>query len=243
MRHANQELTLFLKILCLLLKSPSPKSTNLLSTLIPNRTWDAGDVTRPPNPDRSTVVRFTPADFKHKSNESMGVWKKTSRAYKLFKTTNQYDRVTKDIETAKHQGLPYAGASTAQGLVYTYENPKYRHYQGFAVVATWYDPPGCGSMDKVFGRLHFGIFSIWRHTTLSKGTYWCSFPLGSPSMTFISVLRIKTSMELAVKLKVSDPQGFIYPTTQSKNTIQFVDIHYGSDVIAKQMLAIVEEYM
>ncbi|KAF5381471.1 hypothetical protein D9757_008181 [Collybiopsis confluens] len=153
----------------------------------------------------------------------MGVWKKTSRAYKLFKTTNQYDRVTKDIETAKHQGLPYAGASTAQGLVYTYENPKYRHYQGFAVVATWYDPPwmwfdGQGIWEAAFRD----ILDLATHNAL-KG--------------------IKTSMELAVKLKVSDPQGFIYPTTQSKNTIQFVDIHYGSDVIAKQMLAIVEEYM
>ncbi|KAK1230840.1 hypothetical protein PQX77_006058 [Marasmius sp. AFHP31] len=190
-----------------------------------NIRWDAGDLTRPPNPDRATVIRFTPTDFQQTSREGLGVWRKTTQAYKLFGTTNQFNRVTQDIQTAKNNGLPYAGASTAQGLVYTYESPPaFRTLTGFAVIATWYEQP------------------TWRFFD-GQGNWKPAFRDILRVATHNALLGIQRSLQLAVRLKLSDPQGFINPSTQATNSIQFIDIHYGSDVVAQQMLEIVNEFL
>ncbi|KIK66741.1 hypothetical protein GYMLUDRAFT_911550 [Collybiopsis luxurians FD-317 M1] len=191
-----------------------------------NITWDAGNVTRPPDPNRPTAIRFTPADFRKSSREGLGVWQRTTQAYKLFGTLNQFDRVTRDIQTAKDNGLPYAGASTSQGLVYTYENPPaFRTLTGFAVVAIWYnDPP-------------------WKFFDGQGNNWQSNFETIVRGATHNSLLGMQRAFRLAVQMKLSDPQGFIDPTTQSTNSIQFIDIHYGSDVVAQQMLEIVNRYV
>ncbi|KIK66746.1 hypothetical protein GYMLUDRAFT_238981 [Collybiopsis luxurians FD-317 M1] len=185
-----------------------------------NITWDAGNVTRPPDPNRPTVIRFTPADFRQESREGLGVWQRNAQAYKLFGTLNQFDRVTRDIQTARDNGLPYAGASTSQGLVYTYESPpNFRTLQGFAVVATWYnDPP-------------------WKFFD-GQGNWQPAFRAIVNRATHNSLLGMQRAFRLAVTLRLADPQGFIDPTTQSTNSIQFIDIHYGTAVVAQQMLEI-----
>ncbi|THU92284.1 hypothetical protein K435DRAFT_967719 [Dendrothele bispora CBS 962.96] len=188
-----------------------------------NIRWDQGDVTRVPNPDRAGVIRFTPADSAQTSREALGVWRRNTQAFKLFGTLNQFTRVTTDINTAITNNLPHAGASTAQGLVYTYENPTFRTLQGFAVIATWYDQP-------------------WRFFS-GQGNWQPGFRAIINGATHNALLGIQRALRIAVQLRLSDPQGFINPTTQATNSIQFIDIHYGSAVIAQQMLDIVNEQL
>ncbi|KAF5389151.1 hypothetical protein D9757_004968 [Collybiopsis confluens] len=187
--------------------------------------WDVGDVNRPPDPNRPTVIRFTPADFISLSRESLGVWRRNNLAYKLYGTTNQFNRVTQDLQTARNNGLPIAGATAAQGLVYTYEvPPAFRTQRGFAVVATFFPQPP------------------WRFFD-GQGNWQPAFRDILRSATNNALIGIRRDLELAVRLRLSDPQGFINPTTQATNSIQFIDIHYGSDVVARQMLEIVREFI
>ncbi|KAJ4479535.1 hypothetical protein C8J55DRAFT_606086 [Lentinula edodes] len=186
--------------------------------------WDRGPLTRVPDPNRAGVIVFTPQDSAQTSREGLGVWRKSNQAYKLFGTTNQFTRITNDIQKAKDNGLPYANASTSEGLIYTYENPpNFRTLQGFAVIATWYDAP-------------------WRFFS-GQGNWQSAFSVIVGAATHNSLLGMQRALRLAVQLKVSDPQGFIDPTTQSTNSIQFIDIHYGSDVVAQAMLEIVNKQL
>jgi hypothetical protein len=198
-------------------KAPQPFAA--FDPLRHNIAWDRGPLTRPPDPRRA--IQFTPRDSPQKSREALGVWRRDRQAFKLFGTTNQYGRITNDIRIAIANDLPYAGASAAEGLVYTYENPTYRTLQGFAVIATWYDPPWT----------FFDGQGSWRprFETIVRGA------------THNAQRGMQTAFRTAVRLRLSDPQGFIDPTTQSaSNCIQFIDIHYGSPAVAEQMLEIVD---
>ncbi|KAJ3851786.1 hypothetical protein EV368DRAFT_83185 [Lentinula lateritia] len=189
-----------------------------------NIRWDQGPLTRPPDPNRTGVIQFTPRDSAQTSREGLGVWRRGNQAYKLFGTTNQFIRITNDINTARINGLPHANASTSQGLVYTYENPpSFRTLQGFAVIATWYDAP-------------------WRFFS-GQGNWQPAFRDIVRVATHNSLLGMQRALRLAVQLRVSDPQGFIDPTTQSTNSIQFIDIHYGSAAVAQAMLEIVDQQL
>ena len=53
---------------------------------------------------------------------------------------------------------------------------------------------------------------------------------------------IKAAFETAVRLKVTDPQGFINPNVTAAG-VQFIDIHYGSSAgKAQEMLDVVNKY-
>lgn len=45
----------------------------------------------------------------------------------------------------------------------------------------------------------------------------------------------KAGLEIAVRIRLSDPQGFINPTSAGA-AIEFMDIHIGSDSAAIQLL-------
>ncbi|THU80310.1 hypothetical protein K435DRAFT_809974 [Dendrothele bispora CBS 962.96] len=88
----------------------------------------------------------------------------------------------------------------------------------------------------------------WRYTSHSSSNTPRETPLSRSSAsklraiingaTHNALLGIQRALRIAVQLRLSDPQGFINPTTQATNSIQFIDIHYGSAVIAQQMLDI-----
>ncbi|KAJ4483578.1 hypothetical protein J3R30DRAFT_3698437 [Lentinula aciculospora] len=182
--------------------------------------WDQGSLTRPPMPLRPGVILFTPRDSAQESREALGVWRRNNQAFKLFGTTNQFTRIINDINTANNNDLPHANASAFQGLVYTYENPpNFRTLQGFAVIATWYDAP-------------YRFFS-------GQGNWQPAFREILRVATRNSLLGMQRALRVAVQLRLSDPQGFVNPTTQSTNSIQFIDIHYGSAVVSQQMLELV----
>ncbi|KIK60043.1 hypothetical protein GYMLUDRAFT_244822 [Collybiopsis luxurians FD-317 M1] len=61
--------------------------------------------------------------------------------------------------------------------------------------------------------------------------------------THNALLGMQRDLKRAVTAKLSDPQGFINPTTQSTTSIQFVDLNFGSGIVAQQMLEIVEKYL
>lgn len=51
--------------------------------------------------------------------------------------------------------------------------------------------------------------------------------------------RIQAGLQIAVRLKLADPQGFI--NVNDNNPIQFIDIHYGNDTSVGQLLEIVNQ--
>ena len=51
--------------------------------------------------------------------------------------------------------------------------------------------------------------------------------------------RIQADLQIAVRMKLADPQGFI--NAKDDSPIQFIDIHYGNDVSSNQLLEIVNQ--
>ncbi|TFK68191.1 hypothetical protein BDN72DRAFT_858581 [Pluteus cervinus] len=188
-----------------------------------NITWDAGSVLRPPLPTRPGVIGFTPQNSAQKSREALGVWRQTNLAYKLFGTKNQYDRNVRDIQTAQANGLPYANATVVEGLVYTYESPPaFKTKTGFAIIATWYDRP-------------------WEFFC-AQGNWKPGFENLIKKTNKAGLQSIKAAFQTAVRLGVTDPQGFINPNVTTAG-VQFIDIHYGSSAgKTQEMLDVVNKY-
>ncbi|KIK60029.1 hypothetical protein GYMLUDRAFT_244811 [Collybiopsis luxurians FD-317 M1] len=192
-----------------------------------NIKWDEGNPLRTPDPNRVGVISFTPKDYVPKSSgHSLGVWRKDTKAYKLFDTGDNkkpFNDVKKAIETAEENALPIAGARAAEGLVYTYEISPYKVRYGFAIVATYYEKPW-----------------VWFD---GQGNWEAKFEEIVAPATHNALLGMQRDLKRAVTAKLSDPQGFINPTTQSKTSIQFVDLNIGSDKVVQEMLKIVEKYL
>ncbi|KIK60030.1 hypothetical protein GYMLUDRAFT_44050, partial [Collybiopsis luxurians FD-317 M1] len=192
-----------------------------------NIRWDEGDPTRRPDPERAGVIRFTPEDYlPNSSRHSLGVWRKDTKTYKLFDTGDNkkpFNDAKKAIETAEKNTLPIAGARAAEGLEYTYEINPYKVRYGFAVVATYYEKPW-----------------VWFD---GQGDWKATFDKIVAPATHNALLGMQRDLKRAVTAKLSDPQGFINPTTQSTTSIQFVDLNFGSDTVVQEMLKIVEKYL
>ncbi|KIK60053.1 hypothetical protein GYMLUDRAFT_244831 [Collybiopsis luxurians FD-317 M1] len=191
--------------------------------------WDEGNQLRKPDPNRAGVISFTGKDYVPKSwKHSMGVWRKTTKAYKLFSDVGKKDaafqKAVTTVETAQRYELPAAGVTAAKGLVYTFDRAPYKVHYGFAVEATWYDEPW-----------------VWFD---GQGRWKTKFEDIVRSATHNARLGMQQGLERATTAKLSDPQGFINPgamSTEAADCIQFVDLHFGSgsDQISGMMLEIV----
>ncbi|KAM6495395.1 hypothetical protein JOM56_008101 [Amanita muscaria] len=68
------------------------------------------------------------------SNEALGVWHDGNKAWKIYATTSQLDKVSADYHRANVHGLPMGSPAFQQG---TLKQGTDRQTQGFALVTNW----------------------------------------------------------------------------------------------------------
>ncbi|KAK7680246.1 hypothetical protein QCA50_016755 [Cerrena zonata] len=186
----------------------------------PQIQFDEGNVQRPPNANRP--IWFTNSDNPIKSNEAAGVWFRGGIAYKIYTTQNTMNKVVPDLATARANNLPIGNANSAVGLVSICPQTQvpFRAKAGFVVRTTDY-------------RVGWQFFTAQGSAEVAKFRGIINGISNRATLT-----SIQSALQIAVRLRLADPQGFINPNDASP--IQFIDIHYGSDA-SGQLLDIVNQ--
>jgi len=164
-------------------------------------------------------VRFTTANSTFiESREAAGVWVSDGYAWKIYKTQNTLAKVRADITTASNASLPLVpiqtvnGQKVPAGYVFLPVDSAQSTF-GFAVKTQYLKDP-------------YVFFS-------AQGTGLGSFQSILDKITNKTYLeRYKAALEIAVRIKLSDPQGFMTPA----GAMAFFDIHIGSASKSQELL-------
>ncbi|KAF7970994.1 hypothetical protein HWV62_22245 [Athelia sp. TMB] len=159
------------------------------------------------------------------SREAAGVWitaAKPRSVWKIYRKTNTLDTLKKDIKTAEDNDLPLVPIEKINvggqqekvptGFVFLPVDSPLKTF-GFAIKTRFLENP------YVFFSAQTGGVAIFRN-------FLKDIEIKS------HLERYKGSLEIALKIKLSDPQGFINPSGE----MQFLDIHIGGNATGVQSL-------
>jgi len=140
---------------------------------------------------------------KFRSREACGVWVVRDKAWKIFSSTGQYNRMVANYKNARDNNVPTpADSRFVQGSV-TLAESRGGPQPGFAFVSKYITSGRSFALAKNTGSFKRVIDSIKNDDVLIK---------------------IDAALGAAQKIGLSDPQGFI-DANNASNPIVFTDLH------------------
>jgi len=159
----------------------------------------------------------------HKSREASGVWVIRNRAWKIFTTMREYERLYNAHRRATQERLPTPEYEFFIGRV-TFDKKGSKSKEGFALVTTYIGYPAHFFATKNMGSLEKQIRRITSEDVLSG---------------------IQKGFSAACAIKLRDPQGFIIPGN-NRNPIMFIDLHIdasGGGLALQQLINFVGDHL
>ncbi|PFH45885.1 hypothetical protein AMATHDRAFT_200193 [Amanita thiersii Skay4041] len=152
------------------------------------------------------------------SRESLGIWRVDGKAWKVFRTTDQLEKLRDMYRRAEVGELPMGRPKFVQGTVQQGSN---RPTQGFVLMVNW-------------------MTGTYFHLPTKQLNVALKAEKISHSKSARDYIRIKFGCEAALSLRLNDCQGYV--ENYASEPIAFIDVHLSTSTMAEALVDDIVEW-